>query len=264
MMPEYVSIHFNPASVFRHVGNKTRALECFKSEGEYSQCFLLCHELSFSQEETRDLAMDLVDILVTLQDYSDAAEVSLEYLNDASMAVSLYCRACDWNKAQLVAARWNISQVVPESLETHSKGMRDGIHESLGTFKSNSSRLQVVRAKKLEKEQARFKCDEGNELLDDIDVMSDTTSMATTRMTRSSTSTSQYSSSAKSAKSRKRMLKKMNSGRKGGIFEQEFLENSVKHAVIHGNGLAGIFQSIIIIRASGEDCTIVDELFHGW
>jgi elongator complex protein 1 len=220
--------------VFKMAGNKLRALECFKSIGLFIPSMTLAHQLYSDNADILATAEELVDILIEQSQYSDAAQLYLEYLEDPENSVKMFCLASQWVKAERVCARYGIDVLcVLDALVSSCATLNKLIKSSIETFLKQAERLRVVRATRLAK---AFTIGEIDDRLDNIDIMSDTSSMATTRTGFSGAS----DRSSRTTRSRRKMERKIYSGRKGGIFELEFLENSIKNAVIKSNGLSGM------------------------
>jgi elongator complex protein 1 len=216
-------------------GNKLRALECFKSIGLLSQSMTLAHQIYTENDEILEIARELVDILKEQSQFSDAAQLYLEYLDDPENAVKMYCLASQWAKAERLCARYGIDvSRVLEAMLSSCETLNRLIQSSIETFNTQTARLRIVRASRLAKASMVGEIDDR---LDNIDIMSDTSSMATTRTGFSGTS----AQSSRTSRSRRKMERKIYSGRKGGVFELEFLENSLKNGIIGSNGLRGMF-----------------------
>jgi elongator complex protein 1 len=119
----------------------------------------------------------LIDILIEQSQFSDAAQLYLEYLVDPENSVKMYCLGSQWDKAERVCARYGSDvTLVHDALISSCETLERLIKAIIDTFTKNIERLLIVRAKRLEKSMVEI-----DDRLDNIDIMSDTSSMATTR-----------------------------------------------------------------------------------
>ncbi|KAN0060657.1 putative elongator complex protein 1 [Thecaphora frezii] len=178
--------------------------------------------------------------------WSEAARVVLEYGRDLEQAVHYYCKGNDFSQAHRIAAmhqRLDLVQthLAPAALESQAVLMED-VDEMSTQLTKQLVRLRELRTKKAE-DPAMFYGTE-DPALENVDVMSDTSTQATafTRYTAAPTasaasSMSTFSKASKStnrkhaAKMKKKEERKKAAGKKGSIYEEDYLYESLQKLV---------------------------------
>ncbi|KAL1924120.1 uncharacterized protein VTP21DRAFT_7155 [Calcarisporiella thermophila] len=217
---------------FELAGELTSALSSYKQSGAWREVFSLAKRLQLTSENINEIGREIVAHLYDKRQYRDAATVLLDYLEDPEEAVSMLLKAYQWQESIRISLRCNREDLI----ETHVKPglvegfaqMSEDIQDMKEQFEKQTSRLQEIRKKKAEEPELP-----PDDSLDNVDILSDTTSMVSqfTRYT-AVTTTTQLSSasgkSGKSSKSRRREERKKLRGKKGSIYEEEYLVDSLR------------------------------------
>ncbi|KAJ8653293.1 hypothetical protein O0I10_011043 [Lichtheimia ornata] len=229
------SAYDESAIVYQLCNEMDKALNSYRLAGSWREAFAMANQLQHSEDDIQGLAYDLVEYLKDKSRFDEAAIVAVDYAKDVEEAVDCLLRGSHWQEAIRVSHTQNRSDLI----ETHVKpGLFDGysqmdedLNDMSNQFHKQKDRLKELREKKPEP-TAVLPHDES---LDNIDMFSDTTSMFSqfTRYTSASSRMSTLSSvsskaSRKSSRVRRREQRKKERGKKGTIYEEEYLVKSIK------------------------------------
>ncbi|RCI05914.1 hypothetical protein CU098_013034 [Rhizopus stolonifer] len=226
--------------VYTMAGNSAKALESYRMAGCWREAFSIAKQLKYSDEEIHSMAYDIIEYLKEKRRFQEAAMVAQDYAKDVEEVVDCLLKGSLWKEAERISYTYNR----PDLIETHVKPglvegytqMDDDIDEMMAQFHKQSARLVELRTRK--PEQAVENPMANDESLDNIDMFSDTTSMYSqfTRYTNASSRVSSVSSQGsaktrKTSKLRKREERKRARGKKGTVFEEEYIVNSIKKLI---------------------------------
>ncbi|ATY64342.1 killer toxin sensitivity (IKI3) [Cordyceps militaris] len=246
--------HLESTSAFREAGLAHESLQqydqaarCYRTAG--ADCWREC--LFSAQRQTppldpdtaRELATTLADALWEAKDFSAAATIHAEYLGSLETAVSCLCKGYLFAEAMRLVARHD----QPALLET---AVDAGLAEALGSttefladckaqIGAQVPRIAELRRKAAEDPLAFYEGDRagGGDVPDDVSVAASsrlsTGNSLFTRYTGKSGSvgTAGTGVSRATSKNRKREEKKRARGRKGTVYEEEYLVNSTRRLV---------------------------------
>ncbi|GBB99437.1 hypothetical protein RclHR1_03520017 [Rhizophagus clarus] len=217
-------------------GNKLNALEAYKNSEAWREALTIAHELKYSSDDLFLLSKELSERLADKRQYQEAAQILLDYTKQPEDAVVLLNKGHHWKEAIRISYMYDRADLIetnvkPSVLEGYNNLLQD-INSMLDQLNLQTSRLQEIllnKAKQRDLEQF-----DNDEPIENIDVFSDTSSMASTftRYTKSNTQLSiQSTKSGKSAKSRRRTERKKARGKKGSIYEEEYLYDSLRRLI---------------------------------
>ncbi|KAJ3362869.1 hypothetical protein GGF32_005270 [Allomyces javanicus] len=221
-------------------GHYEKAREAYLKAGLWRSVFLVVEKAAAENGDEIDrarLAYDVVAVLHDRTEHRDAAQVLLEYAGDIEGAMNEFVMGQAWDEATRTAQLHNRADLI----ETH---IRPGVEEASRTMLSHLAefrtdldqrvhRLVECRQEKAAK-LAALESAEYDPALNNVDLMSDTTSMMSTftgltlaTMTASVTS-SRASGRSKTGKQKRKAERKRHAGKKGSIFEEEYLIDSAR------------------------------------
>lgn len=200
--------------------------------------------LSFTSFEKRQRVIEeLVEVCETNKQYKDAAHLLLHYLNDPRRALAMYCSADRYDDAVLVAASH------PELKDD----LKDHLRESFGLFQelladcasqipAQVRRLRAIRDKRREDmlgfEAMQKQMESGIvELADNLslagtEVSGTTNASAYTKYTdKSSVGTAASNATRRTLKNQRRQDRKKARGKKGTVYEEDYLIASVTRLI---------------------------------
>ncbi|KAF9295803.1 hypothetical protein BGZ74_010603 [Mortierella antarctica] len=226
-------------------GDKEKALEAYREAGLWREAVVLAQQLKYDDAAMSYLATGLADHLKNDRRFAEAGVLLAEYAKDSEEAVSALLEGRLWSEAVRVAYLYNrmdlmATHVTPGIADGHHDLM-ESIREMRDQFDKQIKRLKEVREIKIQKmlAEAAEELMAPDDMLDNVDMMSDTTSMASgfsrytaansvmSRSSHSSRSSSQYTARLKKRNDRKRQA-----GKKGSIFEEEYLINSLRKLIL--------------------------------
>lgn len=182
--------------------------------------------------EVKTVAEDLVSSLTFDHRYVDAAKIELDFLNNAEEAMTLYCKAYQYDTASLIATSNKMPQLIEKVVDP---GLGEGfgviaelLADCKGQVNSQLKRLRELRTKKEEDPYAFY--GQETEQADDVSIAPSETSTKEsffTRYTGKTSGTAKTGASRRTAKNRRREERKRARGKKGTIYEEEYLVQSI-------------------------------------
>lgn len=216
------------------------AVRAHVAAGQWREALTLALRERYAPDTVARLAHELAEQLEAHGQLADAARVHLEQLRDVEQGVALLCRAgalVEARHAGACAARWDLleTHIAPAALDAHA-ALLDEADEIDEQLTKQLARLAELAVRRDEQPAAFF--DEDTALAD-VDVQSDVsqmtqftrytaaTSVAATLSTLSLGPASQKPAGKSRAKARKEERKK-NAGRKGSVYEEAYLHESLR------------------------------------
>lgn len=246
--------HLESLSAFREAGlayeslqNYNKATSCYRAAGAtcWQECLVTAQQQTPapSAEAAAELANALADALWEAKDYTAAATIHAEYLDSIETAVKCLCKGYHFAEA----IRLVVQKSRPELLEL---AVDAGLAESLGSTTefladckgqvlAQVPRIAELRRKAAEDPLAFYEGERagGMDVPDDVSVAASsrvsTSASLFTRYTGKSGSqgTAHTGVSRATSKNRRREEKKRARGRKGTVYEEEYLVNSVRRLI---------------------------------
>jgi elongator complex protein 1 len=166
-----------------------------------------------------------------------AATIYVDYLDDLPTALRLLCKANKFAEAMRLAVQHKkpelIAKVVDQGLVESSASMTELLADMKTQLNEQVPRIRELRQKKAEDPMAFLgeADDAGGDVPDNLSIAPSeaTTSGGTlmTRYTNRSTGTLATNATRKTSKNRRREERKRAKGKKGTVYEEEYLVNSV-------------------------------------
>jgi elongator complex protein 1 len=246
--------HLESLSAFREAGlayeslqNYNKATSCYRAAGAtcWQECLVTAQQQTPapSAEAAAELANALADALWEAKDYTAAATIHAEYLDSIETAVKCLCKGYHFAEA----IRLVVQKSRPELLKL---AVDAGLAESLGSTTefladckgqvlAQVPRIAELRRKAAEDPLAFYEGERagGMDVPDDVSVAASsrvsTSASLFTRYTGKSGSqgTAHTGVSRATSKNRRREEKKRARGRKGTVYEEEYLVNSVRRLI---------------------------------
>ncbi|KAI1388739.1 IkappaB kinase complex, IKAP component [Hypoxylon trugodes] len=224
------------------------ATRCYRAAG--ASCWREClftaqqHDPPLSPDALTDLATTLAEALYEAKDYASAATVHADHLNSLENAIPCLCKGYLFADAMRLASQRKRPDLLTSSVDP---GLADALGSSTEFFADCKAQLraQVPRILELRRKAAEdplgFYEGErggGGDIPDDVSVAaSSRISTGASLFTRytgkggGSVGTVGTGVSRATSKNRKREEKKRARGRKGTVYEEEYLVNSVRRLV---------------------------------
>ncbi|ROW06399.1 hypothetical protein VMCG_04353 [Cytospora schulzeri] len=241
------SKHREAGLAYESLNNFARATACYRAAGAacWRECLYTAQQQNppLSESTFSDLATALAEALWEAKDYSSAATVHLEYLDSIEQAVRCLCKGYHFADAMRLVVRRNRSDLLEPAVDA---GLADALSSSTefladckAQLKAQVPRIAELRRKAIEDPLAFYEGERPSALAD----LPDDVSIASSRATTSASLFTRYTGkqgsvgtlgsnvSRATSKNRKREEKKRARGRKGTVYEAEYLVNSVKRLV---------------------------------
>lgn len=243
---------------YEYIGDHTAACEAYRAAGEWRECLSTALLVMPPLEDWKveEMAQEMADSLEEAKDFKNAATIYLEHLKDLEGAVRMLCRAyCFADAMRLVALRRRpelLASLVDTGLVEASASMTEMLAEMKSQLLAQIPRLRELRIKKLEDPMAFLDggVDAGGaDIPDNISLapsaMSTSAGTFMTRYTNNSTGTLATNATRKTSKNRRREERKRARGKKGTVYEEEYLVNSVERLVERWNSVVGDGEALV-------------------
>ncbi|KAL0263264.1 putative elongator complex protein 1 [Diplodia seriata] len=224
---------------FEYLSDFASATDAYRAANMWRESLSCATAVPLPAADVRSLAESLAAALAETKDHSAAATIQLDYLDDLEGAARTLCKGYHFAEALRVVglrARLDlVEQVVDPGLVEGSAAMTELLAECKGQVGAQVPRLRELRVKKAEDPLAFFDGAEGGaggaDIPDNVSLApTDATTSAGTFMTRytnRSGTTLNTATTRKTSKNRRREERKRARGKKGSVYEEEYLVNSV-------------------------------------
>lgn len=246
---ESQSKHREAGLAYESLSNFTKATACYRAAGAISwrECLFTAQQQQtppLSEEALAELATALADALWEAKDYTAAATVHLEYLDGLESAVRCLCKGYRFADAmRLVVLRHQtdlLTSAVDAGLADALSSSTEFLADCKAQLRAQVPRLDELRRKALEDPLAFYEGERPSAL---ADLPDDVSIAASSRVSTSASLFTRYTGkggsvgtvgsnvSRATSKNRRREEKKRARGRKGTVYEAEYLVNSVRRLV---------------------------------
>ncbi len=228
---------FKEAGVaYEYLTDYASASESFRQAHLWKESLSSATLTPLPDPQLRSLAQTLADTLSESKDFSSAATIHLDYLADVATAARTFCKGYFFADALRIVGLHQRSDLLGSVIDA---GLVDGMAsmtELLADCKSQLNaqipRIRELRMKKAEDPLAFFEGDVsgGADIPDNVSLATtDASTMGGTLLTRYTNRTGTVGTNAtrRSSKNRKREERKRARGKKGSVYEEEYLVNSV-------------------------------------
>ncbi|GAB0135432.1 hypothetical protein EsDP_00003770 [Epichloe bromicola] len=241
------SSHREAGLAYESLQNYAKATSCYRAAGAtcWQECLYTAQQQSppLSSSAMTDLATSLADALWEAKDYSSAATIHLEHLSSLETAVRCLCKGYLFAEATRLVVRHSRPELLESAVDV-------GLAEALGSttefladckaqLLAQTPRIAELRRKAIEDPLAFYE----GERPGGLDIPDDVSVAASSRISTSASLFTRYTGKAGSvgtvgtgvsratSKNRRREEKKRARGRKGTVYEEEYLVNSVRRLV---------------------------------
>lgn len=249
------------ATAFHYLNDYTQASECYRQANLWQDSLSSASMIPIPEDQLRSLAETLAQSAIETKDFRAAATIYLEYLHNLPLAVKYYCKGYFFSEAFRIIT---LSSQTNNNNNHHlldsvfDPGLAENmasITELLADFKAQLNaqvpRIRELREKKMRDPLAFFEGEGNNggggmDIPDDIS-LAPTDNQSTmggslfTRYTgrtkQTGTGTVDTGTSRRSSKNRRREERKRARGKKGSVYEEEYLVSSVRRLVERVNGV---------------------------
>ena len=205
--------------------------------------------------QLRSLARTLSDARIEAKDFQSAAIIYLDYLSDVETAARLFCKGYLFADASRILGLHHRAELLDSVLDT-------GLTEGMGTMteilaeckaqlNAQVPRLHELRLKKVEEPLAYFEGDVngGADIPDNVSLAAtDASTTGGSLFTRYTNRTGTVGTNAtrRTSKNRRREERKRARGKKGSVYEEEYLVNSIARLLERVNAVGDEVTRLIV------------------
>ncbi|KAF3936373.1 hypothetical protein ABW19_dt0200343 [Dactylella cylindrospora] len=228
---------------FEYLGSWDKALSAYQKCGMWQEALYTASRIPLSPQEITELSVVLAEALIESKDYRNAARIYLDYQDDVREAVTSFCKGSFFDEAMRVIALKQqfplLDEVVDPGLVEAFNTTSELIADFLGQIKSQTSRIKELRKKKEEDPLAFYGTGGDTDAPDNVSVAGTNVSTAAgsifTRYTDKTPGSVGTSATRKTSKNRRREERKKARGKKGSVYEEEYLVNSIGRLITRLN-----------------------------
>lgn len=226
--------YMEAALIYEHLDSYQNALDSYILCKHWKEALSLVFNIQDSKllEET---ATSLASALTEDHQYAQAAEITYRILKNIEEATMLYCKGYKFDSAILLVAEQRnpglLETVVDVQLGEGFGTIAELLADCTSQAKSQLNRLRELRLKKESDPYSFYGAAEGDlDTPDNVSVAASETSTTPsffTKYTGKTAGTAKTGASRRTSKNRKREERKRAKGRKGTVYEEEYLIKSV-------------------------------------
>lgn len=204
-----------------------RAAEAFGKAGLWPEALSCTMLAGLSPVE---MAQHMAQQMMDQSRYSEAAAIYHEYLHDDESAVKMYCKAYQFDQAILLARGQVDILVRSQAIEAFVQ-TSELLSDMRAQLRSQLPRLREVRRRRYENPESFLDDMIEDDAPDNISLTGSQSSTSTSIFTRYTGTTAMTNQTKQSSKARRRQERQRAKGRKGTIWEEEYLVNSFRRLV---------------------------------
>jgi len=232
---------------YESLRNFAQATACYSAAGV--SCWQECLAAAYQQDPPIldsaliDIATTAAEALCEAKDYAAAAQIHLDHLSSLEQAVACFCKGYHFSEAiRIVTMRRRLDlldSVVDAGLAEALGNTTEFLADCKSQLKAQVPRIMELRKKAAEDPLAFYEGERpgGGDIPDDISIAAssglNTSASLFTRYTGKGSISSSVGTgvSRATSKQRRKEEKKRARGRKGTVYEEEYLVNSVRRLV---------------------------------
>jgi elongator complex protein 1 len=249
--------HAEAALAYDYLNDHASAYPHYASALLWREALSSCTLAGVDATGIRSLAENLADTLTESKDYLSASTLHLEYLDDLSGAAKLLCKGNFFSEAiRIVTLRRApalLETFIDPALIERSGETTEFLADMKTQLAAQVPRLLELRQRKKEDPFAFYEMEESNNpadsnIPDNISLApTETTSGGTfmTRYTSHSQTTLNTTTTRKTSKKKRQEERKRARGKKGTVYEEEYLANSIERLIERVNGMEGELERLV-------------------
>lgn len=228
---------FKEAGVaYEYLNDYTSASEAFRQAHLWKESLSCATLIPLPQPQLHSLAQTLADTLSESKDFFSAATIHLDYLADIATAGRTFCKGYFFADALRIIGLHQrpdlLESVIGTGLVEGMGSMTELLADCKSQLNAQVPRIRELRTKKAEDPLAFFDGDVngGADIPDNVSLATtDASTMGGTLLTRYTNRTGTVGTNAtrRTSKNRRREERKRARGKKGSVYEEEYLVNSV-------------------------------------
>lgn len=252
--------NFEEAGVaYEYLNDYTSASEAFRQAHLWKESLSCATLIPLPEPQLRSLAQTLADTLSESKDFHSAATIHLDYLSDLLAATRTFCKGYFFADAFRTLGLHRrpdlLETVVDASLVDGMASTTELLADCKAQLTAQVPRIRDLRANKAQDPLAFFAGEAagggGADIPDDVSLATTTTDASTmggtllTRYTNRSSGTIGTNATRRTSKNRRKEERKRARGKKGSVYEEEYLVNSVGRLIERVNGVNGQVERLV-------------------
>ncbi|KAI5794642.1 IKI3 family-domain-containing protein [Pyronema domesticum] len=230
----FSSLRYREAGyAFEYLSQTPQAVESYQQAGMWQEALFAASSLSSAEQRT--LATELAEVAMENKDYAAAATIFAEHLSDIPAAVAALCKAHSYPAAMRLAALQQqpdlLASIVDPALSDSFSTLSELISDCQAQLSSQLSRILELRIAAAKDPLAFLDGAVDIDVPDNISLAptnATTSNSIFTRYTGATMQTAQTGVSRKTSKNRRKDERKRARGKKGSVWEEEYLMNSIR------------------------------------
>ncbi|KAI9801398.1 MAG: hypothetical protein M1825_003377 [Sarcosagium campestre] len=257
-----------------------KATKDYQAAGCWEEALCCSSSAEMPESQQKELAQSLADNLVESKEYFHAATIQLEHLDDAESAARTLCKGYFFSKATRILGLRDrhdlVETIINQGLIDGFKSYTELLADCKGQVNAQVPRLRELRAKKTEDPLAYLEGVADVDVPDNVSLAATDTSTSAslfTRYTNRSNGTLNTQTTRKTSKNRRREERKRARGKKGSVYEEEYLVNSIARLIERIDGVRGEVGRLVegLLRRNMREramaveramCEVVDLCLH--
>ena len=241
--------------VYEHLGVYASASESYRLAHLWRECLSCADLVPIPPSQLKSLAHTLCEDLIEAKDFSSAAVIHRDYLNDMPTAARLYCKGYCFADAIRVISIGNrpdlLESVVDVGLVEGMAAMTELLADCRSQLHAQVPRISELREKKAEDPLAFLEGDMagGVDIPDNVSLApTDASTMGRSLFTRytNRTGTVATNETRQTSKRRQREERKRARGKKGSVYEEEYLVNSIGRLIDRVNSIMEEVERLVV------------------
>ncbi|KAJ4294593.1 putative elongator complex protein 1 [Kalmusia sp. IMI 367209] len=243
--------HKDAAIAFEYLSDHAAAWPCYRSANLWREALSSATLANLPPSDLSSLAASLAEGLTESKDYSAASTITLDYLSDLPTAARLLCKGSYFAEALRTVTLRNqsflIEEVIDPGLVERSADMTEFLADMRSQLLAQVPRVRDLRAKKAEDPLAFYEGIEDASIPDNISLAPTNTTSGNTFMTKytNRSGTVNTQTTRKTSKNKRREERKRARGKKGTVYEEEYLVNSIERLIERINGMQDEIQRLV-------------------
>ncbi|KAF2278096.1 elongator complex protein 1 [Westerdykella ornata] len=236
--------HKEAAIAYDYLEDHSAAWPHYRSAHLWQEALSSAILAGVSEAQLLSLAASLAEDLAESKDYVSASTIQLSYLRDLPAAIKLLCRACQFAEATRLLTLHRdttlFSSILDPALIERSGETTEFLAEMRSQLLAQVPRLRELRIKKAADPSAFFEgLDDSSNIPDNVSVAPTETTSGGTFMTRytNRSSTVNTATTRRTSKKKRQEERKRARGKKGTVYEEEYLVNSIERLIDRVNGM---------------------------
>ncbi|XP_062534614.1 elongator complex protein 1-like [Armigeres subalbatus] len=216
--------------IYEKAGDFQQAIAAARNAADWRRCLNLAITAGYSDDELRRLVQSLIPALQEGGEYEAASRLAKDYLKDHRIAVEILLKDHLFDKALLEAYlcdRTLVDSLIRPNLEEYLQNFMHKLVTEKEELLKHKTRLLLVREEKAKK-KLDTQPDDDDTNLDDCDLYSEVSTIASSRQTASS---GRSGKSHRSSKNRRKHERKLLSLKEGNPYEDIALVDAL-HALV--------------------------------